>query len=36
MLTLEKTSRKGECLWTPTEKQNEFLGSSFDEVLYGG
>ena len=36
MLTLEKTSRRGECLWTPTDKQNDFLGSPFDEVLYGG
>jgi len=24
------------CIWTPTEKQSEFLSSSYDEVLYGG
>ena len=35
MLTAEDKKR-GSCLWTPTPKQQEFLGSSYDEVLYGG
>ena len=35
MLTKEQR-KEGECLWSPTDKQQEFLSSSFDEVLYGG
>ena len=35
MLTKEQ-KKHGECLWSPTAKQQEFLSSSFDEVLYGG
>ena len=37
MYKITKEQRKeGECLWSPTDKQQEFLSSSFDEVLYGG
>ena len=35
MLTKEQ-KKDGTCLWSPTEKQQEFLSSPFDEVLYGG
>ena len=35
MLTKEQT-QGGKCLWTPTPKQEEFLSSPFDELLYGG
>ena len=34
-LTAEE-ERNAECIWSPTGKQREFLGASYDEVLYGG
>ena len=34
-LTAEE-KRSAECIWSPTGKQREFLGASYDEVLYGG
>jgi len=38
MLTEEQIleDSEAECIWEPTEKQDEFLTCSFDEVLYGG
>ena len=35
MLTKDQT-KGGKCLWTPTPKQEEFLSSPFDELLYVG
>lgn len=35
MLTAEE-KQSAECIWSPTGKQREFLGASYDEVLYGG
>jgi hypothetical protein len=36
-MALTAEEEKGaECIWSPTGKQREFLGASYDEVLYGG
>jgi len=35
MLTKEQR-KKGECIWKPTPKQQVFLSTQFQEVLYGG